>query len=79
MGICPHCGDETENGEYVHAECHDEYIAYLDAQAGLTPPAELPAQDEGGPQEVAARWQERSHVVAVRGAFEALRRPPRRN
>lgn len=29
MAICPNCSEETTGTEYVHAECHDEYVAYL--------------------------------------------------
>lgn len=41
MGTCPNCSEPTEPGVYVHAECWEEYIAYLD---GDTPPASAPAE-----------------------------------
>ncbi|MFC4048323.1 hypothetical protein ACFOY4_01395 [Actinomadura syzygii] len=28
-GVCPNCGEETLNGEYVHEECVEDYIAYV--------------------------------------------------
>lgn len=47
MRPCPNCGDVVETGDYVHPECHDEYLAYLDGEAAPAPDRD--DQDEGEP------------------------------
>ncbi|WP_395109827.1 hypothetical protein [Actinomadura sp. SCN-SB] len=45
MSPCPNCGEPSS--DYVHPECHEEYVAYLDGEAAPAPDRD--DRDEGEP------------------------------